>query len=289
MTATILVLILASAVMHPIREFIVKGDQTPSGVMLAVVIQFFLLAGAQTWFKGDDPWIAFEVWPSMLASGLSILFYYWCILMTLRTGDLSIFYPIIRSSPLFVVTVGLLFLGHTFSSMMLSGIALVLVGSFLLQYQPGGDLFNQPKTLALAILALCAHGLATLADAESMKVAEPSSYLFVQYIFMIPGMILVSIMTIPRGHSLYKQLFSGWSRTPGRFIFAGVMSYASYYLILWVFQLGGGAASVSSIRLISIPLSVILGCVFFKKARIGARLAWSLLITIGIAVIINSK
>ena len=289
MTVTILILVLASAVMHPLREFLVKGDQTPSGVALAVVIQFCLLSGILTWFKGVDPWVAFAVWPTMLISGLGTLFYYWCVLITLKTGDLSIYYPIIRSSPLFVVIVGFFVLGHTFSPMLLGGIALILVGAFLLQYQPGGNTFSQPKILILAILGFCGHGVITLADAESMKVAEPSSYLFVQYIFMIPGMILVSFATKTREQSLYQHLLSGWIRTPWRYISAGMMSYSSYYLILWAFQLGGSAAAVSSVRLASIPLSVILGCWLFKEARFSARLGWSLLITIGIVVIIYSK
>ena len=76
MTATILILVLASAVLHPIREFIIKGDATPTGVTLAVVIHFCLLAGIQTWFEGADPWLAFQVWPNMLLSALGTMFYY---------------------------------------------------------------------------------------------------------------------------------------------------------------------------------------------------------------------
>ena len=289
MTATILILVLASAVLHPLREFIIKGDATPSGVTLAVVIHFCFLAGIQTWFEGTDPWLAFQVWPNMLVSTLGTMFYYLCVVLALRTGDLSIYYPIARSSPLFVVIVGFLFLGHSYSPMMLGGVGLILVGAFLLQYQPGSHFFSQKKPLALATLALCFHGVVTLADSEAMKVVTPASYLFVQYIFMIPGMALVLIFTKLPGHSLSQHLFSGWVRTPGRFIIAGVSAYASYYLILWAFQLGGSAAAVSSVRLISIPLSVLLGCLIFKEARMTVRLAWSVLLTLGIVLIIYSR
>ncbi len=289
MTATILILVLVSAALHPLREFFIKGDATPSGVTLAVVIQFCLLAGLQTWIEGADPWIAFQVWPNMLLSALATIFYYWCVVLTLRTGDLSIYYPITRSSPLFVVAAGFLFMGHSYSPMMLSGIGLVLAGAFLLQYRPGSHIFSQQKTLGLATLALCAHGVITLADSEAMKVVNPASYLFVEYIFMIPGMVLVGIFTKPPEQSIYQHLLSGWVRTPGRLVFVGVTAYASYYLILWAFQLGGSAAAVSSVRLISIPLSVLMGCLIFKEERLTTRLAWSLLLTLGIGVIIYSK
>jgi hypothetical protein len=42
------------------------------------------------------------------------------------------------------------------------------------------------------------------------------------------------------------------------------------------------------VRLISIPLSVLLGCLIFKEERLTTRLAWSLLLTVGIIVILYS-
>ena len=289
MTATILTLVLASATLHPLREFFIKGDATPSGVTLAVVFQFCVLAGIHTWAEGTDPWTAFRVWPAMLVSGLGILFYYWCLVMTLRTGDLSIYYPITRSSPLFVVVVGFLFLGHSYSMTMLAGIGLVLVGAFLLQFRPGSHLFSQPATLILATLAMCTHGVITLADAEAMKEVTPEAYMFVQYIFLTPGMALVFLSTRPPEQSVYQHLFSGWARTSQRFIIAGVTAYASYYFILWAFQLGANVAAVSAVRQISIPASVLMGCLIFKEERMTARLAWSLILALGVVVIVFSN
>ena len=87
MTATILALVLASSALHPLREFFIKGDATPSGVTLAVVFQFCILAGLQTWIEDADIRTAFQVWPAMLVSGFAILFYYWCLVMPLRLLD----------------------------------------------------------------------------------------------------------------------------------------------------------------------------------------------------------
>ena len=74
-----------------------------------------------------------------------------------------------------------------------------------------------------------------------------------------------------------------------RFVIAGVTAYASYYLILWVFQLGANVAAVSAVRQISIPASVVMGCMIFKEERMTARLAWSVLLAMGIVVIIFAK
>lgn len=288
MTPTIIALVFVSAALHPIREFFIKGNTTPVGVILAVAIQTCVLAGLHAWFEGQDPWSVFRVWPMMLISGLGVLFYYWCIVMTLRSGDLSVYYPISRSAPLFVVIVGFFFFGHRYSVGMLAGIALVLIGAFLLQYRPGSRLFSQPATLTVATLAMCANGVVALADAEAMKGVEPAAYMFVQYFFLIPALALVLLTLRPAGHTVVEHLFAGLARTPGRLLIAGMTSYASYYLILLAFQLGGDVAAVSAVRQISIPLSVLMGCLILKEQRLTARLAWSILLALGVVVIIVS-
>ena len=159
----------------------------------------------------------------------------------------------------------------------------------MLQFRPGSHLFSQPATLILATLAMCAHGVITLADAEAMKEVTPEAYMFVQYIFLTPGMALVFLSTRPPEQSVYQHLFSGWARTSQRFIIAGVTAYASYYFILWAFQLGANVAAVSAVRQISIPASVLMGCLIFKEERMTARLAWSLILALGVVVIVFSN
>ena len=143
--------------------------------------------------------------------------------------------------------------------------------------------------LILATLAMCTHGVITLADAEAMKEVTPEAYMFVQYIFLTPGMALVFLSTRPPEQSVYQHLFSGWARTSQRFIIAGVTAYASYYFILWAFQLGANVAAVSAVRQISIPASVLMGCLIFKEERMTARLAWSLILALGVVVIVFSN
>ena len=55
MSGLVLVLVLASAALHPFREFYIKGNSTPEGVTLAVNICFGLLAGIHVFIEGMDP------------------------------------------------------------------------------------------------------------------------------------------------------------------------------------------------------------------------------------------
>ena len=273
MSLTILMLVLVSAGLHPLREFFIKGSSTPEGIVFAVIISFGILSAAHLAVFGIDPLSAIAVWPLALVSGLGIIAYHLGILSTLRHGDLSIYYPITRSSPLFVVIVGFFLLGHRFTPTLIMGGVLVLVGAFLLQYRPGAGLFTQPRTLALAILVMCTDGVITLVDAEAMKSVEPMAFLFLQYVFLIPAMAIALIITRPAGRTVYRHLFIGWVHTPFSIFISGITSYASYYLILLAFHMGANVAAVVSVRQISIPLSVTLGGLILKEAQMSKRRA----------------
>lgn len=288
MTLIVLVLVFVSAGLHPLREFFIKGSPTPEGIVFAVIINFGILSAAHLAVSGVDPLSAIEVWPLALVSGLGIIAYHLGILSTLRHGDLSIYYPITRSSPLFVVIVGFFLLGHQYAPTLILGVAMVLVGAFLLQYRPGARIFTQPRTLALAILVMCTHGVITLVDAEAMKSVEPMAFLFLQYVFLIPAMAIALIITRPSGQTVYHHLFIGWAQTPFSFFISGIASYASYYLILLAFQMGANVAAVASVRQISIPLSVVLGGLILKETRMSSRLGWSFLLAAGVVLIIFS-
>ena len=262
MSISIVLLVVISALLHPLRVFLIKGDSTPEGLTLSVVIIFGFMSFFQIILMGINPWKVFEIWPLIAISSLGLLLHFWCIVKSLRVGDFSVNYPIIRSSPLFVVVAGYIFLNHHYSMEILLGIAIVIIGAFMIQYTPGGKFFSKPASLLLAVLAMCFHGIITLADAEAMKYVEPAAFLFIQYLFVTPAMALMFILTRPSGKNIYDYLFLGWKNKPLRFFFAGFTAYISYLLILYSFRMGANVAAVSAIRQISIPFSVLMGGLF---------------------------
>ena len=289
MSISIVLLVVISALLHPIRVFLIKGDSTPEGLTLSVVIIFGFMSFFQIILMGINPWKVFEIWPLIAISSLGLVLHLWCIVKSLRVGDFSVNYPIIRSSPLFVVVVGYIFLNHNYSMEILLGIAIVIISAFMIQYTPGGKFFGKPASLLLAVLAMCFHGILTLADAEAMKYAEPAAFLFIQYLFVTPAMALMFILTRPSGKNIYDYLFSGWKNKPLRFFFAGFTAYISYLLILYSFRMGANVAAVSAIRQISIPFSVLIGGFYLLEKKMNYRLFWSLLLTLGVIIIIVSS
>lgn len=78
----------------------------PEGLAFAVLVQFSLYSTIQVLVTGVDPWAALAVWPLVAVSSVAVIVYYLLIVLTLKLGDMSVYYPITRSSPLFVVVLG---------------------------------------------------------------------------------------------------------------------------------------------------------------------------------------
>jgi len=285
----VLFLVIFSALLHPVRVFLIKGDNTPEGLTLSVVIIFGFMSFFQIILMGINPWEVFEIWPLIAISSVGLLLHFWCIVKSLRDGDFSVNYPIIRSSPMFVVIAGYIFLNHHYSMEILLGIAIVILSAFMIQYTPGGKYLSKPSSILLAVLAMCFHGIITLADAEAMKYVEPAAFLFIQYLFVTPAMAIIFILTRPSGKNIYEYLFLGWGKKPLRFFLAGFTAYISYLLILYSFRMGANVAAVSSIRQISIPFSVLIGGFFLLEKQMNYRLFWSILLTLGVVIIIISS
>ena len=289
MSIPVIFLVIFSALLHPVRVFLIKGDNTPEGLTLSVVIIFGFMSFFQIVLMGINPWKVFEIWHLIAISSVGLLLHFWCIVKSLRVGDFSVNYPIIRSSPIFVVVAGYIFLNHHYSLETLLGIAIVIISAFMIQYTPGGKFFGKPSSLLLAVLAMCFHGIITLADAEAMKYVEPAAFLFIQYLFVTPAMAIIFILTRPSGKNIYEYLFLGWQKKPLRFFLAGFTAYISYLLILYSFRMGANVAAVSSIRQISIPFSVLIGGFYLMEKQMNYRLFWSILLTLGVIIIILSS
>jgi len=286
MPLDIVALVLLSALLHPLWNALLKKGGEPESGYLVLTFLIVIFAGAHTLAGGHDLAAILTVWPLYLASCAGQLIYGFFLVMTLRRGDLSAYYPIIRSSPAVIVVFGFLALGERYSPILLAGIALVLVGGFLLQYRPGTRLFDEVKTLACALLSMC--GVATYSLADSRGVREiPPSVLF----FWVEATCLVAYLVLFRlmgEHAVRWTALYTWLRRPLSNTAAGVFAYASYWLILEAYAQGGNVAAVTSVRQASIPISVLIGGLLLREGALFRRLGASLLLAAGIVVIVLS-
>ena len=286
MEPTIAATVLFSAILHPLRELLLKGNTYKECGYLAVSLVWLLAALGQIAVFGGDFFSGFSVWPLVLLSAGGLFAYYYGIILTLRSGDLSVYYPIIRSSPVIVVLIGWAVLGQSYGLPLLLGIGAVLIGAFFLQYRGGRRLIDVPATLATALIAMFGTGIYTVADAQAMRTVEPASFLFATYTVLPVWMFVFFAWRTPRERTVLGHLFGGWSHSAWRYGAAGVISYGSYLLILTAFRSGADMAAVSSLRQLSIPVSVLLAVLFLREGLLARRFAWSLLVAGGIALVV---
>jgi drug/metabolite transporter (DMT)-like permease len=286
MDLTIASLVLVSAALHPWRDFFIKGSAYPEGMCLAVMAAMIALSASHAAILGTDLMSIRAVWPLALASGLGFVIYFSFVVMTLREGDLSSYYPITRASPLFIVVFSYLFLEQRYTWPLLLGIVMVFIGAFFLQYRRHSGLFAQPKTLFVAVLAMVVHGLITIVDARAVQVVEPMvQFFWVSLVAIVPSAVVFTIYK-PKNRTTTEHLFAGWWHSPVSFLISGISAYVSYILMLSAFQLGGNVAALSAARQASIPISVLIGGLLLKEINTLGRLTWSLILALGIAVII---
>ncbi|MFQ5984234.1 MAG: hypothetical protein ACE5LL_01800 [Alphaproteobacteria bacterium] len=287
MEFTIAALVLVSAAIHPIWNALAKEDENPERVFLSLLILTMLFAAAHGLIVGADLLSIALAWPFPLISAAGLLLYGATLALTLRRGDLSIYYPIIRSSPLFIVFVGFFFLGERYAAVLLLGIALVLIGAFLLQYRRGARLLDDPVTLGLAVLAMAGTGIYSIADARGVQHVEPMVMFFWVNLLCLPFFAgFLRLVRRPEAPSVTRSYLEDWRARPLRHLAVGGLAYVSYILLLTAYRLGGHVAAVTSVRLASIPISVFLGGLYLKETGMAGRLLWSLVLTAGIVIIV---
>ena len=277
-------LVLLSALLHPLWNAVLKKGGEPESGFLVLTLLLTVFAAGHTLLGGNSFADILPVWPLVLVSWSGQLLYGFCLVATLRRGDLSAYYPIIRSSPAAVVLIGFLFLGQQYGAILLAGIALILLGGFLLQYQRGVNLLGDPRTLGFAVLAMCGTAIYSLSDSRAVREVPPPVMFFWVEILCLAS-YLVLFRYIGQHPVRWTTLFT-WLKRPARYGIAGIMCYASYWLILKAYSVGGDVAAVTSVRQASIPLSVLIGGILLQEGAMGRRLFASLLLAAGVVVVV---
>ncbi len=278
----IVLMVLVSSVLHPAWNVILKKNPDPQLGFLALMALLSLCAFVHGLIMGVDFTAVLNVLPLVAISAIGLLLYGVCLTATLKRGDISAYYPIIRSSPVFIVIFSALFLGKVYPLVVLLGIGMAVAGGFLLLYKRGTHFLEDPGTLGLAVLAMSGTGIYSLADAKMMQTIEPQVQIAVVDGLLVPIYAVMWWRQRTRGPG--PRTIVG-SVTPLHILVPGVLAYASYYLILLAYQHGADVASVTTLRQASIPISVALAGLFLREGAIARRLFAAGLLALGLVVI----
>ena len=281
MPLSVAALVLLSAALHPIWNVLIKRDASPAGAFLLLGATLCVVGIVQARVSGAALWPPAEVWPLLALSAAGQALYGTALVTALRRGDLSAYYPVVRASPVAVVAWGWLAQGQSYGWPLLLGIALVLGGGFRLQMRPGRRL-DDPLALGAAVCAMLGSAVYSVADGQSMRMVSPEMVMVWGQGMALPVSALAfRLAGLPiRAGSRRGQLSA---------MAAGGIAYASYYLILLAYQMGGAVAAVASVRQASIPLSVLMGALWLGERNLSRRLAASLVVAVGIVLIVLNR
>ena len=169
MEISITILVIVSAILHPLWNAMIKRDACPEGAFVGNSIMLVLFAGSHSLIAGHDLFTITKIWDLLFITVCAKIVYTISLVTMLRRGDLSAYYPIARSSPAFIVIISSLFLGGLYTPTILVGMSMVLIGAFWLQYKRGIRFFDNPSTLALALLAMAGTSVNLIADAHAVQ------------------------------------------------------------------------------------------------------------------------
>ena len=229
-------------------------------------------------FGSTIPTFPTSVWLLLIATGIFQTIYILGLANAYQRGDLSILYPIARSSPVIVVIIVTLFFDRAdqVSTQCIWGIALVAIGMFILPMKHLSDFHIDNYlnvSVLFALMAAFASAGYSIIDDEALRLLRDTSALpiagwqaTILYAFfegLITSLWLgVWVLFQKRGRILMWEILK---TRASRALLAGAGMATAYTLVLISLAFVSNVSYVVTFRQISIPLGTIFGVLLLKE------------------------
>ena len=275
-----IILLIIAAFMHAGWNLLSKS-QRPSAAffLLASVAGGLFLLPVLLWHADKVAAIAPGVWLLIALTGMCQAGYYCGLAGAYRHGDMSIAYPLARSSPVIVVTIATLVLGRVddISRQCIVGIFLVVAGCFVLPMKRFNDFSLKNYLNLTCVLALvAAFGTAgySMLDDEALRqlrglASNSSSTVATTFVYAClealscSAWLLLYVLALPGERAALRKTLATGKRPA---VFTGVMIYVTYSIVLISMAFVSNISYVVGFRQLSIPLGAVLGIVVLKEA-----------------------
>ena len=277
MTVFLLVLVLATALMHASWNAIVKVVSDRLVSLALVNFTHTLMALAALPFVGLPN---SESWPYLIASVVIHQAYYAGLVMQYRFGDLGQVYPLARgASPLLVAAAAWIWAGEALGLGALVAILLITGGIMYLALSGRGQGGNRLAVAWALFTALTIAGY-SVADGLGGRAAG-DTLAYIVWLFLLDGLPLPLVLPLLRSPvELAASLRRYW--LPG--LFGGVLSSTAYGVVIWVMSLAP-LAMVTALRETSVIAAALIGTLFLSEPFGGHRILATCLVALGIAVL----
>jgi len=301
MTNVALILVLISTLTHAAWNLIGKREHPSVGFFLAAnFVGTLCFVPALILYGGMIATFPREVWFFIALTGFFEAVYYAGLAGAYRHGDMSVAYPLARSSAvIFVTLITTAFgLGKEISAQGLIGIALVVMGCFAVPLKHFSDLrlhhWIRLSCLLALVAALGTTGytlcdrkmLEILQDPTDTKLRVVQRTLLYAFLWGSSANIWLALFTFSRkrGRAAFREVLNGSLR---RAVPAGVCIYLGYSLVLIALNpvFVTNASYIVAFRQLSIPLGAVLGMIILKEPRYIPRFVGVAIMLFGLVLL----
>jgi drug/metabolite transporter (DMT)-like permease len=284
-----LLLVLASAVLHAIWSAAIKGSGNPLAFNLLQEAVAVAAALAILPFV-DFGEIPSAVWKLTAVTGVAHGLYFYFMSRAYQEADLSLVYPIIRSTPAFLPLIAVPLLGESVSPWGALGIAILVAGIWLIHAEPGLKLRTLgSRGIRLAYLTLAATIAYSLLDKQAMvhlSEADWTSLLprTVVFYFMLSVANTVVFAPLALRRVSWATLREAGRRDGALAAAALAGSALSYSLILKAFETAP-ASYVVAVRQTSVLFALLFAMVWLRERPDRRRIIGATATVVGVALI----
>jgi len=282
-------LVLASALLHAWWSVAIKNSRDPLAFnLLQLVAPFGLLLVIAPWVAWPE--IPSRVWALLALTGLWHGLYFYWMSRAFEHGELTLVYPIARSTPAFLPLISVPLLGESISAGAACGIAIVVAGIWLVG--AGAGFSRSALTSAgtrFALLTLAAGVGYSLTDKLAMTQLAAT-----RWTSPLPRAFVYAVLLGISGAAVFAPL--AWLRTQGRILgrvraselgrasFASLVSYAGYALVLAALETAP-VSYVVAVRQTSVLFALAMGMLWLRETP-GRPRVWGAVATVfGVALI----
>ena len=289
MGPTELAMVLLSALLHAAWSAAIKGSPNPLvfnalqnalGVAVAVALLPFFVPSE----------VPRPVWGLVVLTGVAHALYVYFMSLAYERADLSLVYPIIRSTPALLPFVAVPLLGESLSAAGALGIAVVVAGVWIVHApRAGASAALLAPGVGFAYLTLATTVAYSLLDKRAMALLEETTWTgpaprSLVYFFLLwvshAAFFLPLVLRRVGGGAVARSA----RRQAGRTLLAVAASVASYGLILEAYRTAE-ASYVVAVRQVSVLFAVALAAVLLGERPSRARVVGAGLTVAGVALI----
>ena len=289
MTSFELLLVLASAALHAIWSAAIKGSGNPLAFNLlqeavAVTAALLILPLVEL----DE--IPAAVWKLTAATGIAHGLYFYFMSRAYQEADLSLVYPIIRSTPAFLPLIAVPLLGESVSLWGALGIAILVAGIWLIHADRSPKLRTlRSRGIRFAYLTLAATVAYSLLDKQAMVHLSEAAWTgplprTVVFYFMLSVANTLVFVPLALRRVSWVALRQVGRRDGARAVAALAGSLLSYSLILEAFQTAP-ASYVVAVRQVSVLFALLFAVVWLRERPDRRRIIGATATVAGVALI----